>query len=778
MKYTFLFWAVLLFCGRLLAAEGPVPFDKFYKPAMKVTPGLFPVYQDGDKYYMEVPGACLNKDILVMGDVAQGLVNAVATSSGVIRFSKGSRRQLNITRQEYKEAVSPGFNQEMEPLVQLSNLVPVTFVVKIEALGKDTGNYIIDLTRHLTEGGQFFAFRDFAVLTRPDPTRSGVQAVYATKNAVTFSVLRTQTELGNREGKKMDVASAVLLHLSFQLLPLQQMQPREADPRIGFTTVAYNDFGKTPYTVKNIKLIRKWNLQVQPQDSLAYLSGKPVTPAAPITVFIDKATPAVFVPYIQQALAQWNTAFAAAGFTNVFRISKDEQDNRLLYGNILIKWGNVNAKAVTSIVEDPRSGEILAARMNISEQIAENLLPEYFVACALTDERLRQNSNQPQVKGELIEWAVANAMGELLGMEQNLAGSAAYSVSQLRSAAWVQQHGISSSVTDGVVFNYLAQPGDRLPVSSLIARVSAYDSLAIGWAYRIYSSEKEARQALQSLRANNTALRYLRENKNDPNTQYNDLSSEPIQASTLAMKNMAALYPRLESITGAMQGGDEDWQQFRILSEAMIKNYELQIRTALARIGGVSERPLWKGYNDTAVVYLSKKEQQAAFDFLRTYVFTGVPAWMNNKRAAAMGGEAVNDKLLRMALGCMGRLLSIETLSQLVAAQEALGDKAFTPGDLFALLDRTIFNDFNPLVTPDAYHAELQRNLLNVLTQVVSKNPVTAGLNGVNETLHFYYVRTLKNIRRLAATHHNAAMRSRYQLMLNVIEKDYLKKPL
>lgn len=770
--------AAILICGKLYGADRPIAFDKFFKTTMKITPGVFTVYQDGDRYFMEIPANAIEKDVLVMGDIAQGYSGMIAPSSGVIRFSQGDSSHLNITRQEYKEAVSAAYNQEMEPLVKLSNLTPVSFVVKIEAYGKAPGSVIIDLSRHLKEGGQFFSFRNFNPLSRPDPERSGVQAVRPSKDAVTFTVLRTQTDPGGQGNKKMEVATAFILHLTFQLLNDRRMQSREADPRIGFSTIAFNDFGKNPYAVKNVKLIRKWNLEIKSADSAAYSNGVLVAPANPITVYIDRTTPAFFVPYIEKAIAQWEKTFAAAGFRNVFQVSRKEEDNCLLYGKLLIKWGSAYEKAEQAIVEDPRSGEILAAKLTISEQLADNLLPWYFIACGLQDQRIFNNNNNIQVKGDLMEWIIANAMGGLLGMEDNYSGSTAYNTTQLRNAAWVKAHGITASVTDAIPFNYVGQPGDQLPVNTLIAHVGPYDSLAIGWAYRNFSNDKEANAYLKRIAYSNTALRYLSQSNTDPFTQRLDLASDAVNASTLGMKHIAALYPQLEKITAAIPGGDEDWSQFQNLSAAMFKTYDGYLKNVLWNIGGRSERAVIKGYNDTPVVYISKKEQQAAFAFLQQYIFNGVPAWMKNKRAASFGGEPMDDKFQRTADAVLGRLLSTEVLGSLVEAENATGSEAFTANDLFALIDKTVFYNFSTTAIPDAHHVSLQRSLVSRLTQAVSKNAVTSGLNGVNEQLHVYFVRTLKNIDRLSKTHTHNLTKTRYQLLKTDIEKEYLMKPL
>ncbi|MDO7744827.1 MAG: DUF5117 domain-containing protein, partial [Pedobacter sp.] len=325
------------------ATEAPADelksFEKFFKKNMIVTAGHFPVYQDGSKYFLEISAAALNNDMLVIGDIVRGYANNIAQSSGVVRFNKGTGNNLNVTKEIYKEASSPDFNQGMEGLVQKSNLVPVSFVIPIEAAGKVKGSYIIDVTRQLMEGGDLFSFKDISDLSSSDAARSGVQQVKTSQNGVVFTVLRTQTQPGNsmNGSKAIDKAVAFVLNLAIQRLPDSQMKVREADVRVGFGNVNYNDFGKNPYGVRNVKVITKWNLEVKASDLKKYAAGELVEPLKPIKVFIDPLMPVLFVPYIKKAVQQWNTAFKAAGFKNALVILTDEKDNWLSAGKLLIK---------------------------------------------------------------------------------------------------------------------------------------------------------------------------------------------------------------------------------------------------------------------------------------------------------------------------------------------------------------------------------------------------------------------------------------------------------
>lgn len=760
-------------------ADELMSFEKFFKKTMKVTSGEFPVYQDGSKYFLEIPAAALNNDILVIGDIVRGYANNIAQSSGVIRFNKGTGNNLNVTKEVYKEAVSPDFNQGMEGLVQKSNLIPVSFVIPVEAAGKVRGSYIIDVTRQLMEGGDLFSFKDISALSSSDAARSGIQQVKASKNGVVFTVLRTQTEPGNsmNGSKVVDKAVAFVLNLVIQRLPASQMQVREADVRVGFGNVNYNDFGKNPYGVRNVKVITKWNIGVKAADWKKYAAGELVEPQNPVEVFIDPLTPALFVPYLKKAVQQWNTAFNAAGFKNALVVVTDQADNWLSSGKILIKWGNASEGIPTNVVTDPRTGEILAAKMNIGDNICNDLLPSYFAKCGFMDSRIMKDLYDPEVRGEIMEWKVAQSLGELLGMVSNLHGSAAYTTKQLRSGTWLKEHSFTSSVTDDMQFNYVVQPGDKVELADLMPRVSSYDKMAIGWAYRVFGNRNAEKTALTSLKSSDAALLFLEENKNDPFTRKGDLSDDQLEASELGMKNVKLFYLQVEKMTGSMNDKDEDWSNFKLLSNAFQKSYQLYTDNVVSYIGGTSVRPMLKNYNDVPVIYTAKKDQQKAMALLNTWFFNGAPAWMQSKQMNLLNAESEDAKMGRSTQDALRKFISQPVLNNLIKAEYALGNGAYTVSDLFNDLDRYVFKDFNTVDPITPYVMLMQNNFVYDLADAVAKNNITGGLNDSSEALHLYFIRTMDHLAELGEKHQDAAARERYKMMKQKIERDINQKP-
>lgn len=743
---------------------------------MKVTPGIFPVYQDGTKYYMEIPKARLNEDILVVGDVARGVVNNVAQSSGVISFGLGTNNNLNVTRQIYKEIASAENNPGMEKLISMSNLIPVSYVIHIQAQGKSDDSYIIDLTKELMEGGDMFSFKDFSGLSRSDAARSGVQSVNASADGVVFSVLRTQTDQGQYNGKTTEKANAYLLNLGFQLLPREKMRVREADPRIGFETVSYNDFGKNPYGVRNVSVIKKWNLSVAKGDQDKYKRGHLVTPERPISVFIDESTPRAYVNYIKSAVGSWNDAFATAGFKNVLVISTSPQDNWLSSGKILIKWGNAFENITKTVIEDPRTGEILAAKMNVSDYITDDLIPAYFVACGLKDARVRKDLKDVSVKGDILCWKIKQALGQIFGMKPNLYASTAYTIAEIRSGAFLKKNSFTASVTDENLFNFVVQPEDQVPLSGLIADISAYDKSAINWAYRVYSNVKELNLTTSDVSFENRSLRFVAEDKADPFTRFANLSSDQIEAARLAFQNIKKSFPELEKITSEMSGGDDNWTAYLSLASAYQKAYDNHIKNVSALIGGQSVHPVIKGYNEIPIEYVNKEVQQEAFAFLGKYLFSGVPAWMNSRKLRRTNNEVPEVRFQRTAEGTLKNMISTSTLSNLIDAENENRKAAFTVEDLYRNIDHYVFKDFDAQQPVDAYTKVIQSTFVYNLAEAAAKNLFTSGLTDANEVLHTYFMRTIENVIRMAQTHHDPAVRANYNLMKMKIEQEYFQK--
>ncbi|WP_461790475.1 DUF5117 and DUF5118 domain-containing protein [Pedobacter sp.] len=738
-------------------------FEKFIKDKKQVVSGTFPIYQTEEKYYLQIGPNQLNKDILVAGDIRFG-ASAISKSSGILRFVKGIGESLYVTRNNYSEqAVN---NNAMAALLDGSTLEPISFTFKIEALGKDTGSYIIDITKQLIDGGELFSFKNYTPLANPDAGRSGVEKVEAISNGVFFTVFRTQTGAGrDYNGKPIEQPNTQQLGLVLQQLAEVSMPIKLSDKRIGFDTRQFTDFGVQGYAAKKVNVIKKWNLAVKPQDVAKYKAGSLVEPQKQILVYLHPSIPQFFMGSVKEGVLAWNKCFKTAGFKNALKVILPENGQQSLMeeGSILIAWGGVASKPAVEMIDDPRTAEIKTAKVTICDFVIDDLMQKYFIQCGPYDSRIQKDAGSPAVRQDILKFKVSQAMAEVFGMLPNYAGSAAYNVQQVSDPKWVAQHGFTSSITDNLEFNYLMTPGAKGFNNKLfLPSIGAYDHFAINWAYRQFSDSVKSAAFLKDGKIN-PELYYAAEDKNDPNAQAKDLSSQNIEAAQIGINRLIAFYPKLDGIAAKMD--DDTWDTYMLLAANFIMSYDQYATSVLPNIGGKQRFATMKGYNSVPSVYISKARQLATFDFLYNNVLKGVPAWTRNDRAQSTDGSNTETLVSKTAIKVVNYLTTPELIKNLIDAENSGEKDVFGTKELFNQVDRCIFLDFNPNVALSAYKRNIQYNYIKNILTLTSKNKLGSGLSDISIVLNTYNTSLSNKISQVANTHKDPTTKAHFQLM-------------
>ncbi len=750
-----------------------VSFDKFFKDKMQVTPGTFPVYQQDDKYYLQIGPNQLQKDILVVGDMQYGSA-VISRSSGILRFVKGQGDNLYVTRNNYSEQVLD--QNIMTDVLNNSILEPISYTFKIEAMGKDTGSYVIDITKQLIDGGELFSFKNYNLIANPDPTRSGVESVKPIQNGIYFNVFRSQTSAGrDYNGKQTDVASTFRLGLALQLLSDRPMPVKLNDRRIGFDTRTFTDFGARGYSAKKVSVIKKWNVEVKPEDVARYKAGALVEPKRPINVYLHPSIPAFLMPAVQAGVLEWNKCFETAGFKNVIKVMPQRVGNepRMEDGSVLIAWAGSNPKAIVDIVDDPRTGEIKTAKMTLSDVVTDALMQKYFVQCGMYDERIQKDPNSLEVRKDILQFKVAQSMATVLGMLPNYAGSAAYSLQQLRDPKFVMQHGFTSSVTDELEFNYLVVPGKQNNKKLFIAAVSSYDHFAIDHAYRQLGTPFKSGTFTKDGKIDPEHY-YSAEDKNNPYAQANDLSSQNLEAAQAGIDRLIAFYPKLNGISAKFK--DDTWDTYMLLAANFIMMYDEYVMSVMPNIGGKQRFTVMKGYNDMPVKYVPKARQLATFVFLGRNILQKVPAWTRNDHAQSIDGSNTETLLTKTAVKVVNGLVNADLIKTLIDA-EASGQKdVFTTNDLFAQIDHYLFLDFDPNIALTSYQRNIQATLIRSLLTLAGRNKIGAGLSEMSITINGVLVPLTEHIGKVAKTHKDKLTREHYQLLKMLIDNEQPNK--
>ena len=163
-----------------------------------------------------------------------------------------------------------------------------------------------------------------------------------------------------------DVRSFFLgLHYSLARLPEHPMEPRLADPRVGYFTTTAADFSDDTDRTPRERFISRWRLEKK--DPSAALSE----PVKPITYWLDRTIPLKYRDAITKGILEWNKAFEKIGFKDAIVVKVQPEDanfDTLDVGTASVRW-MVNAApqfdAIGPTHVDPRTGEILDADVAI-----------------------------------------------------------------------------------------------------------------------------------------------------------------------------------------------------------------------------------------------------------------------------------------------------------------------------------------------------------------------------------------------------------------------------
>jgi hypothetical protein len=170
-----------------------------------------------------------------------------------------------------------------------------------------------------------------------------------------------------------DVRSLFLgLHYSLARMPDKPMEPRLADPRVGYFTTTVADFSDDAAVTPRERYVSRWRLEKKEPD--APLSE----PVRPITYWLDRTIPLKYRDAISRGILEWNKAFERIGFKNAIVVKTLPDDASIEepdIGAVTVRW-MVNAEpsfgAIGPHHVDPRTGEILDADIAIESLSSRN----------------------------------------------------------------------------------------------------------------------------------------------------------------------------------------------------------------------------------------------------------------------------------------------------------------------------------------------------------------------------------------------------------------------
>lgn len=549
-----------LICAAVMACivpQGTAPPQKpvLYRPYQEVVTseaksqdGIFKVHQVDEKFYFEIPKDMLGKDMLWQAQ--EKAIPSVLGSPGVQdnRLVQWTRRGAKV----YLMAVDytlEGIGPEVKRSVDSVAIPGVIATFKVEAEGAGS-SVVIDVSDFLISDPNDLQIAPSwnAALQR---NRSYVEKVKAfpenveIRSLLTFQLARQTIFPGTAASYSGSVGPnvSVLMHYSFVLLPEKPMMARYRDFRVGYFGILKEQFGSSEHRPLRRELIRRFRLEKK--DPSAALSE----PVSPIVFYIAREWPQKWRSYVKKGVEAWQPAFAQAGFKNAILCKEapseeenpdwDQEDAR----HSMIRFTTTSIENAFGLqIVDPRSGEVISGQVVFYHNFLNFLQNMYFVQASPLDPAARQLPFSDALMGTLLQYIITHEIGHSIGLEHNMKSSSSYTIAQLRDPAYVAKNDIASSIMDYARFNYVSQPGDGV---SLIRGLGQYDKFAIEWGYKpIPGAEtpEEEIPELNKIAARQNSNPYLRFGNyihpEDPATQTEDLSNDPIAATRLGLLNL------------------------------------------------------------------------------------------------------------------------------------------------------------------------------------------------------------------------------------------------
>ena len=732
----------------------PLAFEDFFHGKMEKISGIFPVYRDSAKVYMEIPEHLLGRELEIRAQVNKGfdMVARPLESMGVVYLQKVDGHSIYVQRRLFSERVANKNNELYEALCK-SNKQPVDIVYPVVAYSAGGKGYIIDVTEMLKTGDDWFKVAAPQVRDQ-DVSRARITGVHEFPDGVSFTIHRMY---GFSPERLLDnvIPPRGFLPLEIgcvvTLLPEREMRERFVDRRFGYHVISFLDYSQNPYRAEKDSIIRKWNLGITEGSRGEYRKGKLVNPSHPLVFYIDTCCPSEFVPYIKEGVLAWNAAFEKAGFKNALRVKMADSETVLEEQRAVIAYDLSEAGIRTGYTFHPKTGEILSCRVNIGHGFLPKELWRYLLECGTVDERIRKDVFHPDVAGEILRSKMTRAVGSVLGLKENLAGSVAYSAEEVKNVTWLKTRGYTASIMDNNPYNYAVQKSDKVTVKELMPRLGEYDYLAIEWGYREFPASKNAYMDREALwkKFQRYSAGYMFPVSQGIEVRAGDLSSEPLKTLGYALDNLL----RLSTSLGSIVYPDKQYDSGRAIMEANRQLIDKYGEYLLQIVSWFGEKR-----GDTP---LSIEEQREAMALLGEYLFAGDKGLVSPLAKGCSWD--IKSIYIRQMTAVFQKLLAPKVLKRMLDMEQACLENIYTADMFFKDLFSMLFCDFK---------ADSEVSFSRMDMQVVCVNTLLESVADASVPVVKWKLQELgERLKALAGQHEAGAVRKVYAMLSSRIEK-------
>lgn len=739
--------------------------------------GLFGMERKGETIHWSIPDSLLGRDLMLTTTVLKAPARTTPDYTKkyghpgdlfgpiILRFRKVDG-EMWVTDPLYDRHL-PATSDD--PIVNIARLRgDERLYDTLPIVSESDGQTTIDVSRWL-KSNQLLGLKPVAFeleLGTEDASRTQLKDVKALPHCMLIRKRLTYRPLPfMTPGRKASTSESEWeVGICLSLLPKHPMPVRPSGmPYFGITQQEYQT---NPLRASSRSLMKRWRLELTPEDSVRYFQGELVEPIHPIVVYVDRHTPARWLPCIMASVDAWQEAFEQAGFKNAIRAVKEPTDDPNFYNydnsHAYISWkpsGQSNAYGPTPCLAS--TGEVKACHIGIFSSVPDLLQLWYFTQCGATDPKAWDVELPQSVMDELMKLVFTHEIGHSLGLEHNFFASSLYSPEQLRDNDFLSRHGMGSSIMDYMRCNFVLRPGDRTDLRNRIARIGEYDRWAIEYGYRIFpgeTPEEQERNRQEWIERTSADPAHWFIGGNDVQAQSEDLSNDHVAANTQAVENLRYLCAQPAAWTW------NNLKELRIRQgryRYLITTLRMRTSQVLQHLGGQR-----KASPEALPARENATYNRKVMNYLQRYALTP-PQWLFDPQLASslqLDAQALAQTYCRETMqAVMNRLAPIDK------AQSSGATDVYTSEEYVDGLHEALFGEWADARPVDSLKFEAQLAFIRQLDTQLHKNKLTSAR--VAATLSNEWLRLKREARTYARRMPAGKDRGQALELLNLLEQ-------